>query len=255
MKSGRLLNHVCSLPRWHALASAQLPAGNAPLYQRGVVCWFRTVRIVFVLTGALVACFCLSPSLHAGIIYNLEPLKTSVYPGGALSVPIVVSSDQPLNWLNTGFTITWNSSVLNLQATPFTLGSMFAGATAPVYSASAGQLVFSWYDQSSGLTGIAVPNGSTLLTLNFQAVGDWGNYGNSTILSGTNLASIVFTDFSSTTNVSFPPGSVTIIPEPIDWAFGLFACLFIGGATVRWVSHRRMSLQLAQAVSQGNLRT
>ena len=83
------------------------------------------------LTGALAACVCLSSSLHAGIIYNLDPISATVYPGGTVSVPIVVSSDQPLNWLNTGFTVTWDSSVLNLQATLFTLGSMFAGATAP----------------------------------------------------------------------------------------------------------------------------
>jgi hypothetical protein len=42
--------------------------------------------------------------------------------------------------------------------------------------------------------------------------------------------------------------TVTAVPEPINWALGLFACVFIGGATVRWVSNRKLSLQSAQAV-------
>jgi hypothetical protein len=89
--------------------------------------------------------------------------------------------------------------------------------------------------------------------VNFQTVGDWDNYGNSTQLHGTDIAPIVFYDFTST-QPTFQDGTITIIPEPINWALGLFACVFVGSATVRWVTDRRMSLQPVQIVSQGEPR-
>jgi hypothetical protein len=204
--------------------------------------WLKARRRVLGLAGALVSTVCPSPSLHAGIIYDLSPLNATVNPSGTVSIPIVVSSTQSsLNWVNAGFTLTWNSSVLNLQATPYSLtGSPLAGTgvTPPVFVTSTpGQLIFTWFDQTSADLGIAVPDGTTLFTVNFQAV---GNSGSSTALSATDVAPIVFADFTST-QPSFPPGSVTIVPEPINWALGSFACLFIGGAILtpqRWRPRR-----------------
>jgi hypothetical protein len=246
MKSNRLLNRVSNLRGLGTVASVQLPGAHTQFCQRGVIRWLKAGRLMLGLAGALVATASLSPSSHAGIIYDLNPTSATVYPGGTVSVGITVRAGTSLNWLSTGFTMTWDSGVLSLQ-TPLssgvTLGSMFAGATAPLFDSSAGKLVFSWNDENSAQLGIAVGTGDTLLTLNFQAVGGWENYGHSTSLNASAVSPVVFTDYSSTSASFSQNGTITVVPEPINWALGLFACVFIGSATVRWVSRRRTSLQ------------
>ena len=208
---------------------------------------------MLVLTGVLMAAVWGSPSLHAGIIYTAG--TETVGPGGNVSVPITVSSALTGNdvyWTAAGFHLTWNSSVLNLQSTsPISvslsgtpLGSLTLGNFG---SPNAGQLNFSWF--SGAATGYQVPDGSTLFTVEFTAVG-----GPSTTVSFDTVSDIAFTDSTGSDLTIRTPtwnnGGVSVVPEPINWALGLFACVFIGGAAVRWVSNRRLSLQPAQTWRQ-----
>jgi hypothetical protein len=235
------------------LAVVQAPRGNTQLFQRSAVNWFKTGKIMLVLTGVLMAAVWGSPSLHAGIIYTAG--TETVGPGGNVSVPITVSSALTGNdvyWTAAGFHLTWNSSVLNLQSTsPISvslsgtpLGSLTLGNFG---SPNAGQLNFSWF--SGAATGYQVPDGSTLFTVEFTAVG-----GPSTTVSFDTVSDIAFTDSTGSDLTIRTPtwnnGGVSVVPEPINWALGLFACVFIGGAAVRWVSNRRLSLQPAQTWRQ-----
>jgi hypothetical protein len=205
------------------------------LFQRSALCWLKTARILLVLSAAFMAWVCLSPSLQAGIIFQAG--SAIVGTGDDFSVPITVSVSPDLaskTWRNAGFDLTWDSSVLILQPTivgglpgsplPLTLGNFS--------KTSEGGLSFTWTATGPPYPGVS--DGSTLFTVNFKAVGAAGS---STSLSGANVAGILFGDFTATTP-SFQLGNVTVVPEPINWALGLFACVFIGGATIRQMRSR-----------------
>ena len=191
-----------------------------------------------ILTGALVAFVCLVPSLQAGIIFTAG--NETVGPGGSGSVPITVSSTLTSEgWLNAGFRLAWNQNVLTLQPPVIVAGSALPLSAAGNFDSSTpGTLVFTWY---SG-TGVQVPDGSTLCTLDFTAV---GGSGSSTSVSFTSVDQILFSDFTFTSPTG-ADGRLTVVPEPINRALGLFACLFLGTATVRWIYRRRTPLQLHQ---------
>lgn len=242
MKNSRLLGRVRN-PYWlEELAAVEVVPGHAALFQRNAVRWFKTGKVILVMMGALVASICLSPSLHAGVIFTSG--TETVGPGGNVSVPITVTSDltpPSVNWLNAGFHLTWDSSVLILQPTQVSLNGSPLPLVLGDFSSSAGVLNFTW---SAADTGTPVPNGSTLFAVSFTAV---GGLGISTTLSFNTLATIGLDDsvgnnFTSTIP-TFSAGGVTVVPEPINWALGLFACVCIGGATVRWISNRRMFSQ------------
>jgi hypothetical protein len=236
-----------------------------PLFSLSAVRSFKTGKFILALTGVLVATVCGSPSSHAAvspITFSAGTETVSPFGNGYVSVPITVSSTLTGNdvyWLNTSFNLTWNSSVLVLQSTSplsvslngsplsLTLNGNFGNP-------SAGQLNFTWSDLVN-FVGAQVPNGSTLFTVNFKAVGAWGS---STAISFGSVAQINLTDstgqdFTQVTP-AFVNGGVTVVPEPINWALGLFACAFIGSSTVRWASNRKMALQGTQTVPNGEPR-
>jgi hypothetical protein len=250
MENNCLSRQVFNSRELGGLAIVQAPRGNTQLFQRSAVNWFKMEKIVLVLAGVLVAFVWGSPSLHAGIIFTAG--TESVGPSGNLSLPITVGStlDSSVNWGNAGFNLTWDSSVLILQ--PTIVGGL-TGSPLPLglsnfNSPSAGQLNFTW---TASDFGDPVANGSTLFTVNFTAVGALGT---STSVSFANIANIGLEDASGNgLGLATPTGmngNVTVVPEPINWALGLFACVFIGGAAVRWVSNRRLSLQPAQTWRQ-----
>lgn len=184
----------------------------------------------------LVAWVCLPPSLDAGIIYIAG--TETVGPGGTVNVPITVSSSLTggsVYWLNAGFNLTWSSGVLSLESVSLN-GTPITALTSGNFNSWAGELYFSWTD-FNGDNGYQVPNGSTLFTVSFTAV---GGAGSSTPVDFSSVANIGL-DNSSTNGFTFvipsyENGSVGILPEPVNWALGLFGCLFIGGATMRWIS-------------------
>jgi len=241
MKNKRLLSRVCNPLGLGGVAAAQVPGSHTRLCQRGVVRSFKTAGFVLVLTRVLVASVCLSPSLHAGIIFTADTGSGTVGLGGTVSVPITVTVTSDLSskkWTDAGFVLTWNPSVLVLQpTTPLTSGSPLPLdldlLTGNFSSPNAGELDFAWFGST------AVPNSSTIFTVNFQVVGNWGD---STSLSGTDLSQIFFSDLTSA-QPTFQNGALTVVPEPVNWALGLFACLFIGSATVRRISRRQKSLR------------
>jgi hypothetical protein len=249
MNSNSFWRKVTNLIGLRELAGFQMSLGGTLLQQRGAVRWFKTGRIVLVLTGVLVAFVWLSPALHAGIIFAAG--TETVGPGGNVSVPITAGYSSPTseasgNWINAGFNLLWSQGVLNLQLTPVTLTGSPLPLTTGNFNSLPGELRFTWSD-STGF-GSAVPDGSTLFTVNFIAV---GGPGSSTPVNFTTPDTIGLLASGSLTFIdpTGSPGQVSVIPEPINWALGLFACVLIGSATVRWISSRRISMQSAKALS------
>jgi hypothetical protein len=201
---------------------------------------------MLVLTGVLAASICLTPSLHAGIIAFTAGNET-VVSGGYVDVPITVSSFTSV--LGAQFSLSWSSGVLNYVGTGNYNSQLAAvGLGGGSFSLVGGNLGFTWYDNSG--SGQTLTDGTTIFTVEFQAVGAGGtsspiSFGDAPTLRDVFLGPLPGTELiPGTTN-----GLVTVVPEPVNWALGLFACVFIGGATVRWVSSRRLSLQSAQPVS------
>jgi len=109
-------------------------------------------------------------------------------------------------------------------------------------SPALGQLNFNWFVASQGYQ---VPNGSTLFTVNFTAIGDVGDSTALSFASGS-IANIGLTDVNGN-NFTFtvPTGAnglIQVVPEPVDYALGIFGMIVLGTAGVRWVSRRRKPL-------------
>jgi hypothetical protein len=142
-------------------------------------------------------------------------------------------------WGNAGFNLVWNDAVLTLQATPVDLtGSPLPLGLGNFFSPSSGQLNFTWANPSG--TGYQVPDGSTLFSVKFTATGAAGS---STTLSFANIANIGLTDASGNNPTSTTPtgvnGLIQVVPEPVNYALGLFAVIFVGSVTRRWILSRR----------------
>lgn len=199
------------------------------------------------LTGVLAAP--LSSSLHAGIIFNAG--DWTVGQNGNVSVPIKVSSDLgssgSVYWGSTQFDLVWTTSVLSLQQTTpvdFT-GSPLAPYSPSWSSGPDGEstiLSFHWYSTLPGAKGVLVPDDSTLFTVNFAAGDNLGT----TLLSFENIEQVPLVDQDGKNLIYANPigddGQVTVVPEPINWALGLFAFVFIGSAAIRLIRNRFLRL-------------
>ena len=261
MKSNCLLRQIFNLFGSRAWTSVQVPSGHMQLCQRSAIGWFNTGKILLGLMGVLVANVWVAPSLHAGISYTAGT-EIAWPPGSVVSVPITVNSTLTGNdvyWVSASFNLTWNSSVLSLQS--ISPVSVTLGDSGIPLSLTAnfqqhndiGQLNFLWSDPTQN--GYLVPQNFTLFTVNFTAIGGWGS---STAVSFASVSKVGLTDSTGQDLIGLAVnpvnnGFVSVIPEPINWGLGLFACVFIGGATVRWVSHRKMALQSEQTVAPDEL--
>jgi len=239
MKNNRLLRRVCNLRGLGDLAAVRVPPSHTRLFRQEAVRWFKTGKVMLVLTGVLAASVCLSPSLHAGIIAFTAGNET-VDPGGYVYVPITVSDFA--NVLGASFSLSWSSGVLNYVGTGNYNSQLAAVGLAPGsfnLDPASGNLGFAWSDSSS--SGQTLGDGTTIFTVEFQAVGAGGtsspiSFGDTPTLRDVFLGPLPGTEgIPGTTN-----GLVTVVPEPVNWALGLFACVFIGSATVRWISNRRI---------------
>jgi hypothetical protein len=197
-----------------------------------------------VLTALLTGAPLFSPFLHAATtpLPTLIAGNATVLPGGTVSVPITVTGFTDVTGIQ--FSLTWNSGLLTLlQPTPTgllaTTGFSLFGTDTP------GTLTCAWID----LSGLTEPDNTTILSVQFTAS---ATLGQTALTWGSDPTKLLV---SNTDNNGVPPtvnGSVIVaVPEPVNWALGLFACVFIGTGTVRWVSNRRMALEAGQTVSCG----
>jgi hypothetical protein len=201
------------------------------------------------LTALLAGAPLCSPYLHAGILPTFTAGDVTVGPGGSVSMPITVQNFQGVAGVQ--FSLTWDSGLLTLQPTPVVgLDSAVSGGT---FGPGTGSLTWVWVNFS----GANVENGAAIFSVQFTAGNTLGivpvSFGNSPTDWALLLTDNTYAD--GTPDYPFPPltfnnGSVSVIPEPINCALGLFACVFIGTGTVRWLSSRRMALQSAGTVSR-----
>lgn len=171
MKNSSLLRRVCNPHGLGELAVVQVLPDHAPPIQRGAVRWLKPGKVLLVLTAVLAASVQLSPTLHAGII-AFTAGNEAVGPGGIVDVPITVSSFA--NVLGAQFSLSWSSGVLNYVGTGNYNSQLAAvGLGAGSFSLVGGNLGFTWFDNSS--SGQTLSDGTTLFTVEFQAVGAIGS--------------------------------------------------------------------------------
>ena len=175
--------------------------------------------------------FLLVPSVHAGIYFTAG--SGDVNPGGLVTIPITVNYTSGENWLSLDLTLSWNSSVLTYNSTdlvsPFTTGSGIFNSGTP------GVLSFSWANGS----GSAVADGATIFNLTLSAASG-APLGPQTI-SFASLPSVGFVTSGEITANGTLPGTVTVVPEPVNYALAGFACFFIGAKTISWFSRKRVA--------------
>lgn len=237
MKSKRLLTQVHNPHGLRELAALETPLGETGLLQRGALRGFGTWKVILVLTALLAAAPLSSPFLQAAIIFSAG--TEFVGPGGSVNVPISVSGFTSLQ--DAQFSLQWTSGVLQYVGTG-NYNSTLTGVGLfgwNVVDAASGHLGFFWNDSTTA--GQMLADGTTIFTVQLNAI---GGIGTSSLISFVDSptersATVGFTDVT----ISTQDGQVTVVPEPINWALGLFACVFVGGATVRWISNRRMSSQ------------
>ncbi len=182
----------------------------------------KSLRLAILMMG-----FVLGFSSRAAVTFTAG--GGEVAPGN-FSVTITVNSDlsPPVNyWGNAGFNLVWDASVLSLQGMLVDVtGSPLPITSDNFFSPSVGQLNFTWFAAGDGYQ---VANGSTLFSVNFTAV---GGIGTSTLLSFTSLANIALTDVDGNSLTFTSPsginGLIQVVPEPVDYALGLFAMIVVG---------------------------
>lgn len=247
MKNNCLLRRVCNPRGLGELAAPQVLPGHPPPFQHGAVRWLKTGKVMLMLMGVLAASVCLSPSLHAGIITFTAGDETAVH-NGTVYLPITVSSFSDV--IGAGFSLSWDSGVLQYVGTGnYNSTLVAAGLNGSCFNLdlNSGNLGFSWTDTLA--PGQTLGNGITIFTVQFTAIGTSGTSSPVNFVDIPTPRDVLFSDSSEITP-STAPGGVTVVPEPVNWALGFFSCIFIGGATVRWISNRRMALQPAQTWRQ-----
>lgn len=234
MKNNHLLGNVCNRRGLAKLAGGHVLPDQTPPFQRGAGRWFKTRKIMLVLAGVLVASVCHSPSLHAAII-TFAAGDVPIGPGGVVNVPITVSGFSDV--IGAGFSLSWTSGVLQYVGTGnYNSTLAAAGLNASCFSFVNGNVGFTWTDTLA--PGQTLTDGTTIFILQFTAVG--GPSSPVTFVDNPTLREALFyngDDLTPGHGFFTVDGQVTVVPEPVNLALGLFACVFIGGAMVRWVSN------------------
>jgi len=202
------------------------------------------MRRGIIILAAMISLVVGSTSSPAAVSYTAGSADVAQ---GNFSVAITVSSDlaEPVNyWGNAGFNLVWDQNVLELQPTLVSVtGSPLPISPGNFFSPNGGQLNFTWTWLENDPEGWQVANGSTLFTVNFTAIGDVGD---STALSFTSVANIGLTDVNGGNFTPILPtsldGLIQVVPEPVDYALGVFGMIVLGTSGVRWFSCRRKPL-------------
>lgn len=177
-----------------------------------------------------------SPSSRAAVMFTAG--TESVASGGDVSVPISVSGFTAVSAFQ--FTLSWDTAVLTLNpTTPVTVSSFLAGGITTTGTPEAGKLTFIW----EAVTQATIADDNTIFWVEFSAS---GGVGTSTALSFIDVPTarlVTFFDTTEETPVTID-GSISVVPEPANYALGLFAGILSGTAGVRWLIRRRMICRL-----------
>src|ERR1700690_2287871 len=129
MKNECLLRRVCSPSGVGEFAAFQVLPGQAISFPSGAVRWFKTGRVILVLTGLLAVFVGFAPSLHAGVIFTAGSGNDTVTPNGTVIIPITVSGFA--NMEGAQFSLTWNAGGLVLSSpTVVGINSTLSGGSA-----------------------------------------------------------------------------------------------------------------------------
>jgi hypothetical protein len=173
----------------------------------------------------------LVPSVHAGLYFTAG--SGEVNPGGLVTIPITVSSTINDPWISLDLALQWNSSVFTFNSagavSPFTTGSAIFN------SGTLGALSLSWANGS----GSTVADPATIFTLTLSTAGD-APLGPETI-SFSSLPKVGFLNSGEKTADGTYPGTITVVPEPVNYALAGLACVFLGAKTISWFSRKRVA--------------
>jgi hypothetical protein len=196
-----------------------------------------TSRVALIAAGLLVTSIPGLQTAHGAVI-TFTAGDASAPPSSPVIVPISVTDFTDV--LLFQFTIQWNpnvvqfSSIANLANLPgFAVGNFGTGNT------GSGQLTVSWDD--GDLSGEDLANGSRLFDINFTII---GLVGSSTSVQFTDdptprLVGINVGGIPTPATFAQDDGSVTVVPEPVNAALGLFGAFLAGTLIVRRIFGRR----------------
>jgi hypothetical protein len=198
--------------------------------------------MAIVLTALLAAAPLSSPFLQAALVPTFSA-GGNQYPNvGSINVPITVVSDFT-TLQGVQFSLQWTPGVLqyvgtgNYNSTLTTAGPFLWSAD----NVASGLLGFVWADNT--VSGQTLSDGAPIFTVQFNVIGGIGTSSPISFVgkppgpTAMGASDIDFNDLA----INGVDGLVTVVPEPINWALGLFACVFVGSATVRWASNRKMA--------------
>jgi len=177
--------------------------------------------------GLAVAILCIANAAHSAVFTSVGG---SVSPGGSVSVPITVSDFNDVTSFQ--FTLQWDSNVLQYSSTGnYGLAGLVGGSFGYL---APNRLTVGWDDPNA--VGVTVPSGTTIFSVNFNAV---GSPGSSSLIDFTDdptrrEVSVLFSvaDFGQTA------GTVEVVPEPVNLALGAFGCVLVGTAAFRRLRHK-----------------
>jgi hypothetical protein len=173
--------------------------------------------------------FCV-PAAHGAVVFTAG--SGTVVAGGNVSVPITVSGFTDVTSFQ--FSLQWNEDVIEYSSVgSYGLTSMSSGSFGTSYVTS-GALTVSWnYDATT------VDDGWTLFAVTFTAIGGIGT-----------RSDVSFTNFPTPREVTvnygvvdpdWIDGGVTVVPEPVNVALGVFGGLLVSAMTLRWIGRKRLA--------------
>jgi len=190
-------------------------------------------RFTFLLRAMVLAVsFLISDASRAAMV-TFQASMEAVQEESPVTVAFTVSDFTEVTTFQ--FTIEWNPAVIQFSSIgDFGLPDLASNDF--TVSETPGKLWVSWEDED--LMGETLADESLIFHVNFMPVG--GSAGNST--------DILFTDDPTPREVSVDlaeadfnsiNGHVSVVPEPVNVALGLFAGVFVSSVTLRWISSRR----------------
>jgi hypothetical protein len=195
-------------------------------------CPLRTSRSrSLLLSGVVVTCILFSKPVLAVLSFTAG--SQDVTSGDPVTVPISVSGFSQVGG------VTYDSLVLQYRAPPSSFGLPGLGA-GDINSPIPGTIIVTWENPDpSGQypTGVSVLDQTVIFAVSFTANGDSGN------------TSIGFSDGEvfdynfQTIATTYHAGTIQIaaVPEPVNAALGVFACISLGAVLVRRIIRHRES--------------
>ena len=207
------------------------------LSKRGAVHLLGTSRCALMFAVLLVATLLCSQPVRGAII-TFEAGNESAQPASPVTLAIRVADFTDV--FGFSFSLQWDpgvvqfDSIASFAALPgFTAGNFNTDET------GSGRLGVLWDD--SDFSGNDLANGSLLFDINFTAVGAGGT--STTVVFGDTPTArdVVVIDSGNPTQATFAGvnGNLSVVPEPVNIALGLFATICFGVLTVRRISRWR----------------